>query len=355
MNISLISIKTQFENLGDALILRELIKIASTRSRIAVDCQGVPRNFLDSLDLPPDAIKLRKELDAFSLMITKALSGHVVHYFFLPGGVFGEISGASFAKKTIRISAFALLWLVGVKFSQVGVSFENLGPRHRLYLRLRGLIMHRLFVRDSASAAHLAASGIKHSGQLPDLAFGLFEKHAKIKRETKRICFSFRTDQYETQFEECFLFAARILSLAPNAVSISVASQVSRDRAGMRSLAEKLQKLCDTNINVLCAESIDEARRNYGLSDVVVTNRLHVLMLAGSVNCVAVSYSESAATKVSGIISDLGRKELLLSSASSDEQILAALDSSPIEGTAQRSALKSGIEGIFAATRAGQT
>ena len=51
MKVSFFSPKTQFENVGDALINREMIELASLNSKVILDLSRCPADFNETLGL----------------------------------------------------------------------------------------------------------------------------------------------------------------------------------------------------------------------------------------------------------------------------------------------------------------
>ena len=59
--ITFFSPKTQFENVGDALINRELIRLASDNSSVVLDVSRCPLDFVEDLSVNFDNVDLRSD------------------------------------------------------------------------------------------------------------------------------------------------------------------------------------------------------------------------------------------------------------------------------------------------------
>jgi polysaccharide pyruvyl transferase WcaK-like protein len=124
-------------------------------------------------------------------------------------------------------------------------------------------------------------------GALPDLALGLHCSSAKAPRGSAgelRLGLSFRTDQYheqEAQVHELVRAAACILSRT-SLVAVLVA-QVAWDVKPMQKLALLIeQELGIPTELVIAFDDIEACQAAYETCDIVLSNRLHALLIAAS-------------------------------------------------------------------------
>lgn len=348
MNVSFLSVNTQFENLGDALINRELVKLLAANGRVVVDVGKAPEWFVNMLELPVGVeCVFGRRLLFFSLLKERA-AGNAVYYFFMPGGAFGEISFLGLVKKLALLIPFFLLKLVGVRFCNVGLSYERLGKKFKIFLRTRGWIMHKVFVRDDESSSILDCLGVKHGGVIPDLAFNIFTVPPVVKDEVSRVCFSFRTDQHLAQLDECCSFVEKVIRNLGGDVRVFFSVQVDRDLSGMNLIRQRIEGKIGRSVGLVHnSRNINDMLSFYGEMDIVVSNRLHVLLLAASVSGRVLAYADSQNRKISGLFETIGRKDLVMGRDSSEYEVEQALSAAALRGDLQCQKLREGIEAIY--------
>src|SRR5690606_10416990 len=107
-----IRLKTQFDNLGDALINRELIRLLATHGQVHVDTTLAPSSFVDLVfDDLPSGVLAGSSPRCFWINVLwsalKARSRHTTAWLILnPGGNGGEISRKKYLQQCIRVLAF---------------------------------------------------------------------------------------------------------------------------------------------------------------------------------------------------------------------------------------------------------
>lgn len=349
VKVSFLSMKTQFENLGDALINRELIALLSEHGRLIVDVSSTPDWFVQMLSLPGNVTRTHGRFQSLMLMCRERLAGNEVFYFFLPGGHIGEYSLLRFLKRTLILLPYFLLKIFGIRFCQIGSSLERLGTRHQLYLKLRQRLMHAFFVRDINSSQFLKNARIRHNGILPDLAFNLFADSKTEPNGTGNVCFSFRTDQHPAQFDECYSLIEQAVRVLPKETSYYFSVQVERDKRGVEGIRSRLQEHHGISAKIFHeTRNIPRMQDFYLKMDVVISNRLHVLLLGASVCGRLVAYADQMNQKISGLFKTINREELLLSRQSAQEdKLLRALSARPLDGYTEKQKLIKGVASIF--------
>jgi polysaccharide pyruvyl transferase WcaK-like protein len=157
-------------------------------------------------------------------------------------------------------------------------------------------------VRDERSASCLRDAGISYDGILPDLSFNLFRTHVPQSKEVRTVCLSFRTDQFPTQLDRIKRFLEQLLQLLPEQAEIRLLAQVVRDIPGMQALQMWLETrlLRRPHLFINC-ESIAQNESLFRLCDVVFSNRLHVLLLGGSVCGRVVACVDGYQPKIDGV------------------------------------------------------
>jgi polysaccharide pyruvyl transferase WcaK-like protein len=308
LNCSFFSPKTQFENIGDALINREMIKLAAEESQVYVDFSRCPDDFVLSLGLGSQVKSVHFGiLGVFFLMVMKRLLGKDCFYFLSPGGYFGDINMAEIPKRYLNFFLIVIFKAIGIKLCHVGVSYERLGPKFCNLIRRRSKFLYYHAVRDEISLEYARENGIKVHEVIPDLAYNIFdEKEKKLgKVKNRAFCFSFRVDQNDLQIE----LARDIIITLDKIVDINVEfkfySQVERDSVGMSNLCNSIRKITERKCDfVSIIGDIEKSNVFFRHVDTVISNRLHVLLMSSSKMCNIIPiYYQSYNEKVIGIMS----------------------------------------------------
>jgi polysaccharide pyruvyl transferase WcaK-like protein len=329
---SFFSLKTQFENVGDALINREMVRLAAANGRAHVDLSRCPERFRRTVKLEDNAKVYHGFGSLCRSMITHRLQGKRCYYFLSPGGYVGEVGWKEMPSKLLNTFVLLAFVLIGIRICLVGVSYERLGSRNIRLQALRSKLLYRHFLRDRASLAYAQQSGFKTSGLMPDLAFNIFSHAAQNKQslkpaDVKRVAFSFRTDQYEHQKEQVIATAKACLALLPERISVLLMVQVERDRPGMQALKTALES--EGILDVTFVEhphSIEDCISAYNTSDLIISNRLHALLMAGSVtgHLLAVT-GDGKNKKIEGVLEELGQPDVKLAAGETAQQTIQPL------------------------------
>lgn len=322
---SFLSMKTQFENAGDALINRELVRICSRFSDVVLDTSRCPPAFVASMrpeDYAPSVDSARTASLFFKLALER-FRGRPVYYFLIPGGYVGEKRGLQLVSLIANTAVLAGMRLLGVRVCHVGVSYERLGPRHARILALRSRLMHRLLVRDAGSLAYAESIGIQVDGQIPDLAFGA----ASYRGDTsgsKDVALSFRVDQAESQRSNAESLVRLLDEMLPGATAFKFIAQVERDVAFMKELATRDYPSGRPSSFLATYSDADDALDAYAGCRHVISNRLHALLFGMVTGCEPIPYiDETVNSKVVGIFEGLGIP--LIGTADRSEEVARSL------------------------------
>ncbi len=355
---SFFSINTQFDNVGDALINRELVKLAADQGPVMVDLSRCPSRFRETLGLNglPNVTIVEGSLALFRRMLSHRLSGGIPVYFLKPGAYLGGL-GTSFLPKALAILLLQLLMmLLGVKICQIGVSYERLSPFHSWFLRTRRPLLFAHYVRDQKSFDYAEEQGLKPDGIKPDLAFNIYGVHPQASGTPKTIAMSFRTDQYPEQFDHVTTFVrwlcGRVAKFSPD--QIRFVAQVKRDADPAQKLAQMVKAEFGIQTEVIiCFDNVVHCEQAYAPCDFVVSNRLHSLLIGGSqcprvLGCVSSKVNE----KIIGLFDTLELNDQLTTiDPILDTKANRALDHAlthEFDGRAIAASLKQGIREMFA-------
>lgn len=279
-------IESQFDNLGDALINRELLKLMAEHAEVTAGISCVPLSFQKMMGLDfLNSLKLDRTRGRSGFLLhilSKALRGQRCYLFLSPGGWIGELDGRLNLRSWVHTFLYYVLALCGVKICQVGISYEDLGFKLSLMLRSRSRAMHSHYVRDPLSRKIMTDMSVRIDGICPDLAFYAFDNKAPTNPDA--VTFSFRADQYSGQLDDIKQFVALFLDYYGVERPVYIVSQVKKDDRYNTELADWLAEKYGIHAQVdIGSEVIADTEAFYRRSSIMVSNRLHSLLLAGSV------------------------------------------------------------------------
>lgn len=317
--IAFMSIKTQFENLGDALINRELATLISDRVPLCLDLTRSPASFHATMNvrlLNNTTLLTSSRGQLLSDMTRCALSGQDCYFFLNPGGLGGGVGDhpRAFASSLVYNLILLLLNRVGVRICMVGVSFETMTLRERLVAKFRRNICHSFAVRDKASARYLTTLGICPDDVVPDLSFNLYRQQPpdSFSRDFAT-AMSFRTDR-GAGLEVVLEFATRVVERHAPGSRHAIVSQVSRDERGMQLLHQKLAQRfgSDRIVYFDIHDNISAASALYSRVSGLYSNRLHALLLGSHAGATPLALgAHTVENKISALFDDLGLSDHL--------------------------------------------
>ncbi len=338
------SIRTQFDNLGDALINRELLRLCAGAAQVELDLSRCPPAF--RRQLLPDDIALKEHAGTARLLLAllrTRLRGARAQWFLSPGGYLGEIGWPELLRRVPNLLLLALFRLIGVRICLVGVSYERLGPRHLWLLRLRGRLLHAHHTRDRRSLEYARAQGLRPQGILPDLAMNLFDRE-RPAGPADHVALSFRTDQQPGQ-EEAVAGLLRRLNL-PEGTAFLLVAQVARDVPGLRRLEQRLRAEGRQAELVVC-DDLRQCEDAYDRCGMVIGNRLHALLVGGSRGCRMLACVQGDLNeKLRGLFVELGLEAQVLDMDAPDTTARAlaqARQAPPFDGRPFRRRLQAGL------------
>lgn len=309
--LAFLYIESQFDNLGDALINRELLKLMAEHGEVTAGISCVPLSFqkmmgldfLNSLNLDRTNSRSRFLLT----ILSKALRGKRCYLFLSPGGWIGELDGRLNLRSWVHTALYYTLALCGVRICQVGISYEDLGFKLSLMLRSRSRAMHSHYVRDPLSQKTMTDMAVRIDGICPDLAFYAFDNN-QAQSNPDAVTFSFRADQYAGQLDDIKQFIALFLAYYGVERPIYFVSQVKKDAPYNKELAlwvtETYGVATDADDG---SEVIADTEALYRRSSVMVSNRLHSLLLAGSVgNAMVAAPITQHNKKITALFDEIG-------------------------------------------------
>ncbi|MEB2848151.1 polysaccharide pyruvyl transferase family protein [Endobacterium cereale] len=304
------SANTQYENAGDALINRELLKVLRRWGSVRVAQSGAPEAFMRQLCLEPEELHYESRpalwMGAFLAGTQARFSRTERPYLALtpgdPGGIFDR-------DVMLRGALTLMLTLAGVRIVRLGVS---LGRMSRGRLRFEAF-MSRFYVhigiRDSQSLDLARAHGFLNCGYFPDFALALDPTERSPKTDDHfNVVVSLRDDNLGWADRATLVRKLdQVIGAvsASQAVSLHFVAQVGIDGAFARYLKDRYAGRISSVMSE--EQNIDRLANIYCRADLIVSNRLHALLLASACGAVPLGllFPESN-VKIVGLLGDLG-------------------------------------------------
>ena len=300
---------TQYENLGDLVINKMLLEEISRYSEVYLDYGDVQNSFIDELKSSGYKHDVFKTYglslhSRFKLLKTLLFIKKIgIKYFFVSPGP--KNFSTLFSASTLGL-LFVFLWckLCGIKAYYIGVDLRNRNRSSKIYNSLLNIFLEKIYLRDTVMIKKINKPNIEY---IPDVAL-LFDKKVKTYEKENLVLVSFRkldNEQLSKDFEEYLDSVIKYYS--DKDYKIKFFYQVERDRDYNVYLYSKYKGLDNVS---LCKSIVwyGDIESTYASSSVVVSNRMHVLLL-GLIyrsNIITMPGDRVSTTKISYVFNSLG-------------------------------------------------
>lgn len=260
----------QHENIGDIVLRRELVEWLAPEGQLHVYVGASSDAYDRSLELPDDAVTYRS-VGAWGKALAAALrSSRDVAYVYKPGEIQLTIAGL---KEHVGLLPLVLATRArGGTVVRVGAGSRNFDPFPTAVLRSTLGLAHYTAWRDTRTARELRRGDV-----MPDLGFGQVGRADADNRERRRLTVTMRGDREAPSmtWRDAVQATARDLGL-----TLTVITQVERDEALSAELARQWDADYIGWTGRDHAEQEDAVRRVFDESVLVVSDRLHALIVA---------------------------------------------------------------------------
>lgn len=315
------SAKTQHENLGDAVINRELLRELVKIGKVEMNNGGMPATFLDFIKVP-SILTHQNGLSFFSKLISTSLQSllHInkkqIYYVLNPGGFSGGVSGSGYIRQYFLVFMYAFLKAINVKVIRLGASAGPYTNARLCIEKMKSALMYKNTVRDPVSYDYVLQKNFKKIEMFPDWAYMLKKLGARNQYNDKlNAVLSFRSENKITGYDEAINNTlTRILACNTQFQQYSWAtvSQVEFDVERNAQLAQWLKSMSLPVTEYSGLSELDYFAI-YHSAQYVFSNRLHVLLFALRQGAVAYAVVDPAVnTKIVGIYRDMGLAELII-------------------------------------------
>ncbi|MEH6307515.1 polysaccharide pyruvyl transferase family protein [Olivibacter sp. CPCC 100613] len=323
MNYFLYNPVTQYDNMGDLLINKSLITLLRRHGQVIIDDNNKPISFITQL-LAENDQKLSEittqGLFNFAEHRLKTPSEDKYYLVFVPG----DLSVKGFKKALSRVRFFnsrlRKLKQMGCRILRLGISLNTFDAPNMIAESLYSSAFHVYGLRDKQSIAKAERFRFSNVRYFPDLAWAFYPKFNENEGVVKGryILISFRasksgTSHHGDYFAEIKNHLFDVLHQSSlGDYKIVVSYQVQYDREAAQELVELFAKEFEVEfIDKLL--SLDEAIHLYKGSDLIISNRLHVLLLGTICKTLSIPFINPVDNKkIAGIYKDNALYDVVL-------------------------------------------
>ena len=318
---SFISLRTQYENLGDEVINGYLVKKLSSMMPVYALTDGVPEwyiaNFKSYIENNTNKVHLVKsKYEFYRKLLFLSLFGSKSYLFLSPGG--SKVSKNIVSRRDRILTA--MTYLPYLRIATVGTSYESMPSGRALILRNASRRSDFLSVRDVTSQEMALAAGISLP-IVPDLAFLMGREHTEHQRNC--VLISLR----KVPISEDFMLS-RIEKIVEYYKGIGVEPIFSWQVTADRAYCSELSQTFNSKFYDFSSErpTLAEVKELYQRCSAVFSNRLHVLLVAAAFGSVPFPVLQSEEKKVRGVFKSGGIDDLIISEFTDLEDIPNHLD-----------------------------
>ena len=332
---------TQYHNIGDQLINKSLLDLFREHAAILISDAKMPDFYLDNLEISTSEWVSHKGRGFHRALVSDALQAcfdkeKKIYFLASPPGHQFDNSFITGCKYVFTGLFYLLLYVLGVHIIKIGFSIGPLSAMGKVGERFRAMFVRNYYVRDSISLRYVHDLGIRHAKFFPDLCWSYQPQQQKslpsqliltLEKKLPKVVLSFRNAVHgdgegDAYSQSLVQLLEQVLARYSKQFEFEIAYQVSSDKNFSELLYETFRKKYPITLR---EEQIDlRGAEYYHSADFVLTNRLHVALLAYKFNCLpAILTDIEQHAKINGIFSDAGLRELLIDT---QEETVIALD-----------------------------
>ena len=324
-----------FDNTGEVLIYKSLLEFLRKYGNIIInDGVGIQPKFLERIGIDDnERLSKKTSLKFIPFMILKSLIGKFKRekIVFVTGVGEHSVGGLKSVGKNIASFVFLLiLRLCGVTVVRLGMSMRIHGAIPALSEKILSYVVNYYYVRDSISLDNCRNAGVKKCRLAPDLSWGYIIPQIEENENRKDVYMSFRffceseknCSEYQLRLVQCIkTIVERVSKKIDGRIVFSY--QCDADKDFMYSIYKQLSFIPNL---VMSDEMItlQNAASYYGNASIILSNRLHVLLLGYKYGAPTVCISDiEKHRKIRGIFYDNGLENLLLDFNQDDDMIVS--------------------------------
>jgi hypothetical protein len=300
----------QYDNIGDVLLRRPLLDALRPLGPLHVYLGDAPDGYLDALELDAQDVTYRSYL-RWSLALLAAASARHAHYVFKPGEI--QLTVVGMKEHIGMLPALIAVRLSGGRVLRLGAGARGPGRWGGMLIRPSIALSHLTIWRDDRTGRWLRRGDV-----MPDLAFAA--TGARQPKPRTHLTVSMRGDRPEP--DSAFLDVVRSLA-AQRHLEISTATQVGRDDDRSAWLADHLPAASSRWDGTGHERQEAILHDLYSRSQIVVSDRLHVLIAAAIDGAIPLALLTSPSDKIDRHFRAAGLPAITVESWAPDALLLA--------------------------------
>lgn len=317
---------TQFENTGDLLINKTLLDIISSKGTIVVDDRNMPAGYKTELThkvsnivrLSETGVKTSWNKYIFNTLFKNFLfKKKDIYILDNPGHHISKQAQPTKGQEKDLVKK-KVLKALGGKSLKIGVTLGPYSDAMSRYYAKTSKLYHAILVRDSKTLDLTKKYGFENVSYIPDLAWAYNDKKFNVPPtinvpSEKYIVLSFRDCidgkvRDESYFNKIKENIRLILSMYAD-YKVVLSFQVEYDRPVCQDLYNTFKETHSIEVIDSCL-SISDAMNLYTNAQMVISNRLHVLLLAIKANTLPIAVTDvEKHNKLTDMFYDEGVKE----------------------------------------------
>lgn len=259
----------QYDNIGDIVLRRRLLRWLAPLGRLHVFVGNAPAGYAESLDLGGDHVFYRSFASWYRAGMADALKGRAA-YVFKPGEI--QITFPGLKEHVSLLPLLLALRLRSQPVIRVGAGARGFEPIPRMLMRPSLALSDLVLWRDKRTRDYLGTGEV-----MPDLAFAEGPPMPRGSEQRPLLTVSMRSDRPEPS--DAWVDAIRTFAQAAGLEVVTIV-QVERDAERSRVLAERLGARFDPWPGADHQGHEEHLRSIYRQTSVAVSDRLHVLITA---------------------------------------------------------------------------
>jgi polysaccharide pyruvyl transferase WcaK-like protein len=279
----------QIENTGDLLINKVALDLVRQYGEVIVNDNNTPRWFIDEITGGNDTLVSSKKTSLFASIFFESINRRSDTYLLLPPGDISRKGIKSSIGTILRSSKLFILRLSGCKIIRLGFSIGPFDKANAISESIQSFAYRYYGVRDSNSLKFGKNININNLIFFPDFSWYYTPdtNRPSASEYEHHIVLSFRSNANGTKHDPHYLekiedILSSYFADSTPSTKVTICYQVAYDREGCSDLHNALKKR-NLNMNFEFIDkklSLAECNKLYSTSNVVISNRLHVLMLA---------------------------------------------------------------------------
>lgn len=326
-----------FNNTGEVLIYKTLLENLRKYGNVIVDdSPHIQSLFLERIGITENE-KLHRytKLSFTSYILLVALKNVMTRnpIYFVTGVGDHVVNGGLGAIKNFVSFLFLLLIRIGgIQVLRIGMSIKFNGKLAEFSERMLSVVIPNYYVRDSLSLKNCICAKI-NAKLAPDLSWGYKISVDKANINGHVVIFSFRDyirkQQQEPYKSDLYNGIGKLIEYITQKynVIIRLTYQCDYDRQVQLEIFERFKHLGNLEfVDELI--TLQNAKEYYGQARVIVTNRLHVLLLGYKYGALTVGYTDMKThEKISGVFCDENLENHIIELYQSHKNALSEFDS----------------------------